>query len=193
MIFSMFFITHGTFFTIIIIVIISLVTPLCLSIFTFSLHFFPKLYFLITWLVTYVLIFFYISYPRMCPLLQKLLKKRDRQFKFQVAGFVKFKCSFFFRSIDLDECAVNKGGCDQVCTNTQGSYQCSCNPGYTKSGHRCHGIFTIVIDHRRVSVIWDAVNLVPRFSSFLGNEARMSHFSFPGNEAGMQWYSVFSE
>ena len=55
MIFSMFFIIHGTFFTIIIIVIISLVTPLCLSIFTFSLHFSPKFYFLITWLVIYVL------------------------------------------------------------------------------------------------------------------------------------------
>ena len=55
MIFSMFFITHATFFTIIIIVIISLVAPLCLSIFTFSLHFFPKFYFLITWLVIYVL------------------------------------------------------------------------------------------------------------------------------------------
>ena len=81
----------------------------------------------------------------MSTLLQTLLKKRDRQFKFQVADFVKFKCSFFFRSIDLDECAVNKTGCDQVCTNTQGSYQCSCNPGYTKRGHGCHGIFTVVI------------------------------------------------
>ena len=46
---------HATFFTVIIIVIISLVTPLCLSIFTFSLHFFPNFYFLITWLVICVL------------------------------------------------------------------------------------------------------------------------------------------
>ena len=80
----------------------------------------------------------------MCTLLQKLLEKRDCQFKFQVADFISLNAVFFL-SIDLDECAVNKGGCDQVCTNTQGSYQCSCNPGYTKSGHRCHGIFTIVI------------------------------------------------
>ena len=27
-----------------------------------------------------------------------------------------------FRFIDVNECAVNNGGCDQVCTNTQGSY-----------------------------------------------------------------------
>ena len=41
MIFSMFFITHATFFTIIIIVIISLVTPLC---YPFSR--FPSIFFL---------------------------------------------------------------------------------------------------------------------------------------------------
>ena len=121
----------------------------------------------------------------MCTILHTLLKKRDRQLKFKWLILLSLN-AVFFRSIDFDECAVNKGGCDQVCTNTQGSYQCSCNPGYTKSGHRCHGIFTIVIDHRRVSVIWDAVHLVPRFSSFLDNEARMRHFSFPANEAGVQ-------
>ena len=64
--FSMFFITHATFFTIVIIVIISFVIPLCLSIFTFSLHNFPKIYFQIPWLLTYFLIFFYLWYPRMC-------------------------------------------------------------------------------------------------------------------------------
>ena len=46
MIFSMFFITHATIFTIIIIVIISLVAPLCLS--RFSLHFFTKFYFFLS-------------------------------------------------------------------------------------------------------------------------------------------------
>ena len=80
----------------------------------------------------------------MCTILHTLLKKRDRQFKFKWLIFLSLN-AVFFCFIDLDECAVNKGGCDQVCTNTQGSYQCSCNPGYTKSGHRCHGIFTIVI------------------------------------------------
>ena len=51
-----------------------------------------------------------------------------------------FVCLFVcFVFIDLDECASNNGGCDQVCTNTHGSYQCSCNPGYTKNGHRCEG------------------------------------------------------
>ena len=31
---------------------------------------------------------------------------------------------------DVDECSVLNGGCHQVCTNTQGSYYCSCNEGY---------------------------------------------------------------
>lgn len=36
--------------------------------------------------------------------------------------------------IDLDECA-EWGHCDQLCTNTEGSYTCSCAAGYTLSGH----------------------------------------------------------
>ena len=44
-----------------------------------------------------------------------------------------------FHSIDVNECSSNKSGCDQVCTNTLGSYRCSCNSGYTKSGPKCTG------------------------------------------------------
>ena len=37
---------------------------------------------------------------------------------------------------------MNNGGCAQLCTNTPGSYQCSCNNGYTLNldGHNCSGI-----------------------------------------------------
>jgi fibulin 1/2 len=41
---------------------------------------------------------------------------------------------------DIDECSqADKGGCDQVCTNTNGSYNCSCNSGFTlnKYGQKC--------------------------------------------------------
>ena len=31
---------------------------------------------------------------------------------------------------DIDECALNISGCNQNCTNTIGSYFCSCYPGY---------------------------------------------------------------
>ena len=33
--------------------------------------------------------------------------------------------------IDINECSLNTDGCDQVCINTMGSFQCSCNRGYT--------------------------------------------------------------
>ena len=46
-----------------------------------------------------------------------------------------------FLSKDIDECATGNGGCDQICTNTPGSYQCSCNLGFTQSGHSCRGRF----------------------------------------------------
>ncbi|XP_055611221.1 tolloid-like protein 1 [Uranotaenia lowii] len=40
---------------------------------------------------------------------------------------------------DVDECAVNNGGCQHECKNTVGSYACSCRNGYTlhENGHDC--------------------------------------------------------
>ncbi|XP_058467763.1 protein tolkin-like [Malaya genurostris] len=42
-------------------------------------------------------------------------------------------------STDVDECAVNNGGCQHECKNTLGSYACSCHNGYTlhDNGHDC--------------------------------------------------------
>ena len=42
---------------------------------------------------------------------------------------------------DINECAVNTDGCNQVCTNTVGSFRCSCNTGYTlnANGRTCSG------------------------------------------------------
>ena len=35
---------------------------------------------------------------------------------------------------DVDECATNNGGCEHYCTNTIGSFVCSCYTGYTLDG-----------------------------------------------------------
>ena len=31
---------------------------------------------------------------------------------------------------DINECASNRGGCEQICKNSPGSYRCACRDGY---------------------------------------------------------------
>ena len=46
----------------------------------------------------------------------------------------------YITPIDIDECITNNGGCEQLCTNTIGSFNCSCTDGYNlKSGKVCDG------------------------------------------------------
>ena len=42
---------------------------------------------------------------------------------------------------DIDECSTKNGNCDQVCTNTVGLFNCSCNDGYSLNtdGETCDG------------------------------------------------------
>lgn len=41
----------------------------------------------------------------------------------------------------MDECSALNGTCEHICVNTQGSFQCSCRPGYQLhiDGHTCVG------------------------------------------------------
>ena len=47
----------------------------------------------------------------------------------------------FVPHVDINECATGNGGCAQTCTNTIGSYQCSCGTGYAlnSNGRVCDG------------------------------------------------------
>ena len=40
-------------------------------------------------------------------------------------------CLMYILIIDIDECADKNGGCEQICNNTVGSFQCSCLVGFT--------------------------------------------------------------
>jgi len=42
---------------------------------------------------------------------------------------------------DIDECAINEGGCEHICSNTIGSFYCSCFTGYQldSNGLNCSG------------------------------------------------------
>ena len=38
---------------------------------------------------------------------------------------------YMYTHIDINECKTNhNGGCDHICTNTDGSYYCTCQDGY---------------------------------------------------------------
>ena len=56
--------------------------------------------------------------------------------------------------VDIDECAVENGGCDHTCHNTSGSYYCTCNEGYLLledkkgcTGWICHFQLNSVLSH----------------------------------------------
>ena len=48
---------------------------------------------------------------------------------------------FLYLRIDINECSDNSDNCDvnAYCNNTVGSYNCTCNPGYTGNGTTCTG------------------------------------------------------
>ena len=52
-------------------------------------------------------------------------------------------CTFL---IDTNECDSNNDGCSQSCTNSVGSYHCSCTTGYTLAidGYGCNGSYNTI-------------------------------------------------
>ena len=54
----------------------------------------------------------------------------------------RFNIYFNYHS-DADECLNNSHNCSENanCTNTEGSFNCSCKPGYLGNGHNCSGWF----------------------------------------------------
>ena len=41
----------------------------------------------------------------------------------------------------MNECDINNGGCEGVCSNSDGSYECGCESGYRlrENGRTCDG------------------------------------------------------
>ena len=54
---------------------------------------------------------------------------------------------------DIDECIEDTDGCAQTCTNSIGSYSCSCNSGYrlANNGRGCNGQYLHLFTHRQGS------------------------------------------
>lgn len=55
--------------------------------------------------------------------------------------YIKFNIFFCLNVIDIDECSSLSNPCmeNSVCSNTKGSYVCTCKPGYLDIGHSCKG------------------------------------------------------
>ena len=61
-----------------------------------------------------------------------------------------FVCSFCLISLsDINECSLNTDHCAQHCTNTVGSYYCSCRTGYrlSSNGRSCSGMLFKLLEH----------------------------------------------
>ena len=55
---------------------------------------------------------------------------------------------FFLPFIDIDECTAQSHDCspNSMCTNVEGSFQCSCIPGFEGDGKTCIGRFKKYIE-----------------------------------------------
>ena len=50
--------------------------------------------------------------------------------------------TFLCASSDFDECSLEPSPCDEnaTCSNTDGSYSCTCRPGFSGNGSICKGM-----------------------------------------------------
>ena len=58
---------------------------------------------------------------------------------FYIKNDINYASSIF---ADIDECERNNDGCSQICSNTIGTYECSCNSGYElqRDTRGCEGL-----------------------------------------------------
>ena len=59
-----------------------------------------------------------------------------------ISSYVTIVSFLLQNNTDIDECDISNGGCEHNCTNTIGSFVCSCNNGYnlTENGLDCTGM-----------------------------------------------------
>ena len=63
--------------------------------------------------------------------------------------WTKLSYSQFYFIADVNECDKDNGNCSQMCTNTDGSFNCSCNSGYLLDSDglyiTCNGRYSAII------------------------------------------------
>ena len=81
----------------------------------------------------------------------------------------KFQFQFCTASLQiLMSVALNRGlgPCAQMCTNTIGSFFCSCQTGYIVSGYDCSGKALLL--HGQIKLFWDVVVLIENITLLVG-------------------------
>ena len=76
-----------------------------------------------------------------------------------------------YNYLDIDECTRGTSGCDHNCTNTDGSYYCTCMDGYEQESdnHTCTG-------NDYVLMMQSSVALVAFDSSFAVINKQLLHY-----------------
>ena len=64
-------------------------------------------------------------------------------------------------SVEINECASSSSPCEHSCTNTDGSFQCSCNNGYLldDDGRSCDGMFMYLVMENMCYSIWNIITI----------------------------------
>ena len=69
-------------------------------------------------------------------------------------------CYTFIHS-DIDECTEETDNCDDnaICTNTDGSFTCECESGFSGNGVQCDGKIIVILTlvSNKKYIIWVAV------------------------------------
>ena len=81
-----------------------------------------------------------------------------------------FKAKYCYIYVDINECETSGHNCSQTCTNTPGSYTCSCRTGYEDNGYgNCTGKTTLLKQFCNIAVCF--VEQWKPFSSILSNHS----------------------
>ena len=59
---------------------------------------------------------------------------------------------FSYFRIDINECIEDINDCAQICTDTLGSYTCSCRPGYrlASDDYQCDGMYVLQYNYVKI-------------------------------------------
>ena len=70
-------------------------------------------------------------------------KKKDNNTRSFISNLVKNIIFLFLSCEDVDECVDGSHNChaEAMCSNTEGSFTCTCNTGYEGDGKECIGKF----------------------------------------------------